>query len=37
MTDEYDIGLYMKRDRALNELFGDSNYHADRLARMMGY
>jgi alkylation response protein AidB-like acyl-CoA dehydrogenase len=37
MTDEYDIGLYMKRDRALNELFGDSNYHADRLARLMGY
>ena len=23
MTDEYDIGLYMKRDRVLNELFGD--------------
>ncbi|MBV9884268.1 MAG: acyl-CoA/acyl-ACP dehydrogenase, partial [Sphingomonadaceae bacterium] len=25
MTDEYDIGLYMKRDRTLNELFGDPN------------
>ena len=37
MTDEYDIGLYMKRDRALNELFGDANYHADRLARLKGY
>jgi alkylation response protein AidB-like acyl-CoA dehydrogenase len=37
MTDEYDIGLFMKRDRALNELFGDANYHADRLARMKGY
>jgi alkylation response protein AidB-like acyl-CoA dehydrogenase len=37
MTDEYDIGLYMKRDRVLNELFGDPNYHADRLARMRGY
>ncbi|HYI40498.1 MAG TPA: acyl-CoA dehydrogenase family protein [Allosphingosinicella sp.] len=37
MTDEYDIGLYMKRDRVLNELFGDSNYHADKLARMKGY
>jgi alkylation response protein AidB-like acyl-CoA dehydrogenase len=37
MTDEYDIGLYMKRDRVLNELFGDPNYHADRLARMKGY
>jgi alkylation response protein AidB-like acyl-CoA dehydrogenase len=37
MTDEYDIGLYMKRDRALDELFGDANYHADKLARMNGY
>jgi alkylation response protein AidB-like acyl-CoA dehydrogenase len=37
MTDEYDIGLYMKRDRALNELFGDANYHADRVARLKGY
>jgi alkylation response protein AidB-like acyl-CoA dehydrogenase len=37
MTDEYDIGLYMKRDRVLNELFGDASYHADRLARMKGY
>jgi alkylation response protein AidB-like acyl-CoA dehydrogenase len=37
MTDEYDIGLYMKRDRVLNELFGDGNYHADRLARLKGY
>jgi hypothetical protein len=36
MTDEYDIGLYMKRDRVLNELFGDANYHADKLARMKG-
>ena len=37
MTDEYDIGLYMKRDRVLNELFGDPAYHADQLARMKGY
>ncbi|MFN3389585.1 MAG: acyl-CoA dehydrogenase family protein [Allosphingosinicella sp.] len=37
MTDEYDIGLYMKRDRVLAELFGDANYHADRLARLKGY
>ena len=37
MTDEYDIGLYMKRDRVLNELFGDPAYHADRVARMKGY
>ncbi|RJF85912.1 acyl-CoA dehydrogenase family protein [Sphingomonas cavernae] len=37
MTDEYDIGLYMKRDRALAEFFGDANFHADRVARMHGY
>lgn len=37
MTDEYDIGLYMKRDRVLNEMFGDPAYHADKLARMKGY
>jgi alkylation response protein AidB-like acyl-CoA dehydrogenase len=37
MTDEYDIGLYMKRDRVLNELFGDANYHADKVARMRGF
>jgi alkylation response protein AidB-like acyl-CoA dehydrogenase len=37
MTDEYDIGLYMKRDRSLNEFFGDTSFHADRVARMNGY
>jgi alkylation response protein AidB-like acyl-CoA dehydrogenase len=37
MTDEYDIGFYMKRHRVLAELFGDANFHADRLARMAGY
>lgn len=37
MTDEHDIGLYMKRDRVLNELWGDANYHADKVARLKGY
>ena len=37
MTDEYDIGFYMKRGRVLAELFGDANFHADRLARASGY
>lgn len=37
MTDEYDIGFYMKRDRALNEFMGDANYHANRVAQMHGY
>ncbi|WP_095011466.1 acyl-CoA dehydrogenase family protein [Tsuneonella mangrovi] len=37
MTDEYDIGLYMKRDRALAEFMGDVYYHAGRVAEMSGY
>jgi alkylation response protein AidB-like acyl-CoA dehydrogenase len=37
MTDEYDIGFYMKRARVLAELFGDTNFHADALARVAGY
>lgn len=37
MTDEYDIGFYMKRARVLAEMFGDTNFHADRLARASGY
>lgn len=37
MTDEFDIGLFMKRVRVCNELFGDSNFHADLLARMHCY
>ena len=37
MTDEYDIGLYMKRDRALQEFLGDAYYHADRVAKLSGY
>ena len=37
MTDEYDIGLYMKRDRALQEFLGDAYYHAQRVATLSGY
>jgi alkylation response protein AidB-like acyl-CoA dehydrogenase len=34
MTDEHDIGLYMKREKVLDALFGDVNYHA-RMVRML--
>lgn len=37
MTDEYDIGFYMKRIRVAQEMFGDGSFHADRLAQMRGY
>jgi acyl-CoA dehydrogenase len=37
MTDEYDIGFFMKRARAAETSFGDLSFHGDRLARMLGY
>jgi alkylation response protein AidB-like acyl-CoA dehydrogenase len=37
MTDEYDVGLFMKRQRVLAEMFGDADFHADQLARLSGY
>jgi alkylation response protein AidB-like acyl-CoA dehydrogenase len=37
MTDEHDIGLYMKRDAMLGELFGDVYYHRNRVAELSGY
>ena len=37
MTDELDIGLFMKRARVADELFGDARFHADRWARLNGY
>ena len=37
MTDEYDIGLFLKRIRVLQELLGDGNYHLDNFAKASGY
>ena len=37
MTDEFDVGLYMKRVRVLNEFGGDAGFHYERLARAQGY
>ncbi len=37
MTDEFDIGLFMKRARTLQELFGDAGFQADRVATLGGY
>jgi alkylation response protein AidB-like acyl-CoA dehydrogenase len=37
MTDQFDIGFFMKRARVCQELFGDSNFHADQLARTKNY
>lgn len=37
MTDEFDIGFFLKRTRVCQELFGDSNFHADRVAKLGKY
>jgi alkylation response protein AidB-like acyl-CoA dehydrogenase len=37
MTDAFDIGLFMKRARVGVELFGDANFHGDRIAKLRGY
>ena len=37
MTDAFDIGLFMKRARVAQELFGDARFHADRLAKLRDY
>ena len=37
MTDQFDIGFFMKRARVCQEMFGDTNFHADQLARAKGY
>jgi alkylation response protein AidB-like acyl-CoA dehydrogenase len=37
MTDQFDIGLFMKRMRVCQELFGDANFHANRLAELRSY
>jgi alkylation response protein AidB-like acyl-CoA dehydrogenase len=37
MTDEHDIGFFMKRARASEMTFGDAAYHRDRFATLSGY
>ncbi len=37
MTDEYDVGFYLKRARAAELTFGDAAFHRDRWARLKGY
>jgi acyl-CoA dehydrogenase len=37
MTDEHDVGLFLKRARAAEMALGDAAYHRDRLARLDGY
>jgi alkylation response protein AidB-like acyl-CoA dehydrogenase len=37
MTDEHDIGFFLKRARAAEITFGDAAYHRDRFAALRGY
>jgi alkylation response protein AidB-like acyl-CoA dehydrogenase len=37
MTDEHDIGFYLKRARVAESTFGDAAFHRDRWARLGGY
>ena len=37
MTDEFDAGLYLKRARALETIYGNRSFHRDRYARALGF
>ncbi len=37
MTDEYDIGFYLKRARAAEQTLGDATFHRDRFATLQGF
>ncbi len=37
MTDEHDIGFFIKRARVIEHCFGGYHYHLDRFAKLSGY
>lgn len=37
MTDDYDIGFFLKRCQVLDTLYGDHFFHLDRFAKSRGY
>ncbi len=37
MTDEFDIGFFIKRARVAQQTYGDYSYHLDRFARLNDY
>jgi len=37
MTDEFDIGFFMKRAGAARQEYGDEYYHSDRFGQLRGY
>ena len=37
VTDELDVGLYLKRARSYIQILRDSSFHRDRFATLVGY
>lgn len=37
MTDEFDAGLYLKRARVLETIYGNRAFHRDRYAKLLGF
>lgn len=37
MTDEFDIGFFIKRSAVTEQIFGDSSYHRNRYGELNGY
>ena len=37
MTDEEEIGFFLKRAKAAELLLGDASYHRDRFATLQGF
>lgn len=37
MTDDEEIGFFLKRARVAQQTLGDANFHLDRIAKMKGY
>jgi len=37
VTDEFDLGLFLKRARVIGQTLGDSLYHRERYARLKGF
>lgn len=37
VTDEYDVGLYLKRIAVSEKMYGDSNFHTNRVATLSGF
>ena len=37
VTDEYDLGFFIKRSRVAEQIFGSSTYHTERYANLSGF